>query len=128
MRGVFNQFLRIPDVMVMWMMSHPNCCEVHSFGIASVFPKLTNIPILDALSERNIIMVSDAQKRAYAKYNSKCDFINVRLPRGYRNLLRQQADNEGISVNAMLRRAIENDILHAHTSSDGSSEAVAPKI
>lgn len=73
-------------------------------------------------------MVSDAQKRAYAKYNSKCDFINVRLPRGYRDLLRQQAENEGISVNAMLRRAIDNDILNIHTDDDSSSEADDQKL
>lgn len=52
--------------------------------------------------------ISDAQKRAVAKYNAKnYDKICVRIKRGQRDILKAHADKQGKSLNGWIVSAIK---------------------
>lgn len=52
--------------------------------------------------------ISDAQKRAVAKYNAKnYDKICVRIKKGQRDILKAHADKQGKSLNGWIVSAIK---------------------
>ena len=54
---------------------------------------------------------SDAQRRAVAKYNAKnYETIQFRVKKGERAQIQSHALGTGESVNAFIRRAVENQI------------------
>lgn len=51
--------------------------------------------------------VSDAQKRATAKYiKTKLDEIKIRVSKGQKNLIKEHANKQGESLNKFITRAI----------------------
>lgn len=53
--------------------------------------------------------ISEAQKRAVAKYNAKnYDKICVRIKKGQRDILKAHADKQGESLNAWIVSAIRD--------------------
>ena len=51
--------------------------------------------------------VSDAQRRAVAKYNAaNYDRVELRLDKGRKNTVKAHADTQGESLNAFINRAI----------------------
>lgn len=56
-------------------------------------------------------MVSEAQKRATKKYNDKVyDALHIRVPKGYANVIREEAKKRGESVNNFILTAIKDRI------------------
>lgn len=54
---------------------------------------------------------SEAQKKAVLKYQkANYDCINLRYKKGYRDLVKQYADDAGVSVNAFVKIAIDEKI------------------
>jgi hypothetical protein len=52
--------------------------------------------------------VSEAKKRANAKYNSKAyDRIELLVPKGMKSVLQAYAKNGGESLNGFIKRAVE---------------------
>ena len=55
--------------------------------------------------------VSKAHQKAVNKYiKNNYDRINVTVPKGQRELIQSHAENQGESVNAFIRRAINETI------------------
>ena len=54
---------------------------------------------------------TEAQRRARVKWLSeKVETINLRVPKGHKDIIKQHAENCGESVNAFLIRAAEETI------------------
>lgn len=53
-------------------------------------------------------MLTDAEKKAVAKYHAKLDEIKVRVPKGKRALYKDYAERQGKSLNALIVELIEN--------------------
>lgn len=51
--------------------------------------------------------VSQAQKKAFAKYIEKLDEIRIRMPKGKKDIIKAYAESRGESVNAFVNRAID---------------------
>ena len=65
-------------------------------------------------------MVSDAQKRAAAKYlATQCDRVEIRIEHGGKELLKRVANDHTKSLNAylldILRRGLEDDFVPPET-------------
>ena len=57
--------------------------------------------------------VSESQKKASKKYiDEKTDEFKIRLPKGYKEKIKEHAEEQGESVNAFFRRAVEEAISH----------------
>ena len=54
--------------------------------------------------------LSESQKKAYKTYHEKLDEIKIRVPKGQRQLIIDHAAKKGESLNAFVRRAIEETI------------------
>lgn len=51
---------------------------------------------------------TEARKRANEKYNAKAyDRINIAVPKGYKDKIKAYADANNESINAFVRRAID---------------------
>ena len=56
-------------------------------------------------------MISDAQKKATAKYKSKAyDKIELRVRKGNRDIIKARAEKLGVSVNEYLNDLITKDL------------------
>ena len=53
-------------------------------------------------------MLTDAEKKAVAKYHAKLDEIKVRVPKAKRALYKDYAKSQGKSLNALIVELIEN--------------------
>ena len=51
--------------------------------------------------------VSEAQKKASAKYLEKLDEIRIRMPKGKKDTIQAHAAAQGESVNSFINRAID---------------------
>ena len=54
--------------------------------------------------------VSEAQRKAAAKYLEKLDEIRIRMPKGRKDEIKAHAERRGESVNAFINRAIDEAI------------------
>lgn len=54
--------------------------------------------------------VSDAQRRATATYLQKFDDLRIRVPKGQKELIAQQAAANGESINAYIVRLVMADM------------------
>ena len=54
--------------------------------------------------------VSDAQRRATATYLQKFDDLRIRVPKGQKELIAQQAAANGESINAYIVRIVMADM------------------
>lgn len=54
--------------------------------------------------------LTKAQKRAYENYHEKLDEIKLRVPKGERAYIREHAKKQNESLNAFIRRAIQETI------------------
>lgn len=55
--------------------------------------------------------VSDAQKRAIEKWNNeKVDSIRLRVPKGKKELIKECANKNNESINAMINRLIDQEL------------------
>ena len=77
--------------------------------------------------------VSEAQKKASAKYLEKLDEIRIRMPKGKKDTIQAHAEAQGQSINAyintaidekMSREATEAPINHVDTLPSENSECV----
>ena len=51
--------------------------------------------------------VSEAQRKAAAKYLEKLDEIRIRMPKGRKDIIQAHAAAQGESVNGFINRAID---------------------
>ncbi len=51
--------------------------------------------------------LTESQKKAYKTYHEKLDEIKVRVPKGQRQIISDHAAKNGESLNAFIRRAID---------------------
>lgn len=57
--------------------------------------------------------VRESQKKASKKYiEEKLDEFKVRLPKGYKEKIKEHAEERGESVNAFFKRAVDEAISH----------------
>lgn len=55
--------------------------------------------------------VTEAQKRATAKYNAKAyDRIELRVPKGKKEEIKMTAEEHGETVNTLINRAIDREL------------------
>lgn len=55
--------------------------------------------------------ISKAQQQSIARYCKRhYDTITLRLPKGYKKQLQDLATSQGISVNALIKRAIDSQL------------------
>lgn len=55
--------------------------------------------------------VTEAQKRATAKYNAKAyDRIELRVPKGKKEEIKMIAEKRGETINTLINRAIEREL------------------
>lgn len=55
--------------------------------------------------------MTEARKKANKKYlETKCDNINLRVPKGKKEKIKQYASNNGESLNAYINRLINTDM------------------
>lgn len=70
-----------------------------------------------------IMPYNEVRKRAVKNYRSKFDIIQLRVPQGCREQIRQHADSHGESMNTFINRAInetiDRDIQKANESKEG---------
>ena len=60
--------------------------------------------------------ISEAQKRAVAKYNSKnYDRIELKVPKGKKDTIKAFADSNGKSINGFVNEAIDEKIEREST-------------
>lgn len=53
-------------------------------------------------------MISEAQKKAVAKYNAKSyDRIELKVPKGKKQIIKDFADSQGKSLNGFVNEAID---------------------
>lgn len=64
--------------------------------------------------------VSDAQKKASAKYLGKLDEIRIRMPKGQKDTIQAHAAASGESVNGFINRAIGETMERDKATRDGS--------
>jgi len=57
-----------------------------------------------------VIMATDANRKAVAKYHAKLDEIKIRVPKGQRDIYKKHAESKGKSLNALLIELIEQDM------------------
>ena len=68
--------------------------------------------------------VSQAQKKASAKYNLKAyDRIELKVKKGEKDLIKIHAEKQNESLNAFINRAIQNQIKLDNADSYGISES-----
>lgn len=59
--------------------------------------------------------ISKAQQQAVNRYMAKAyDRINLTVPKGRKDVIRDHADRLGVSVNAFIQRAIDETIERDH--------------
>lgn len=54
--------------------------------------------------------VSEAQRKAAAKYLEKLDEIRIRMPKGRKDIIQAHAAAQGESVNGFINRAIDHEM------------------
>lgn len=54
--------------------------------------------------------VSEAQKKAVNKYLQGLDEFKIRLPKGYKDILKEHTSKTGESINAFVKRAVDETI------------------
>ena len=57
-----------------------------------------------------IKMLTEAEKKAVAKYHAKLDEIKVRVPKGKREVYKSHAERKGKSLNALIIELLEKDM------------------
>ena len=57
-----------------------------------------------------IKMLTEAEKKAVAKYHAKLDEIKVRVPKGKREVYKAHAERQGKSLNALIIELLEKDM------------------
>ena len=57
-----------------------------------------------------IKMLTEAEKKAVAKYHAKLDEIKVRVPKGKREVYKAHAERKGKSLNALIIELLEKDM------------------
>ena len=62
--------------------------------------------------------LSEAKTRANKKYHDKFDDIKVRVPKGERQVWQDHATKQGESLNAFVRRAVQDAIEKDNKSTD----------
>lgn len=55
-------------------------------------------------------MLTEAEKKAVAKYHAKLDEIKVRVPKGKREVYKAHAERKGKSLNALIIELLEKDM------------------
>lgn len=69
--------------------------------------------------------ISDAQRRAVAKYNAaNYDRVELRLEKGQKDIIKAHAESKGESLNAFINRAIAETVSRdkARTDADATAE------
>ncbi len=69
--------------------------------------------------------ISDAQRRAVAKYNAaNYDRVELRLEKGQKDIIKSHAESKGESLNAFINRAIAETVSRdkARTDADATAE------
>ena len=61
--------------------------------------------------------VSEAQKKASAKYLEKLDEVRIRMPKGKKDIIQAHAAALGESVNSFINRAIDQTMVQEATGS-----------
>lgn len=56
--------------------------------------------------------VSEAQRKAAAKYLEKLDEIRIRMPKGRKDEIKAHANSQGQSVNSFIIAAIDEKMEH----------------
>ena len=56
--------------------------------------------------------VSEAQRKAAAKYLEKLDEIRIRMPKGRKDEIKAHAETQGQSVNSVIIAAIDEKMGH----------------
>lgn len=54
--------------------------------------------------------MTEAEKKAVAKYHAKLDEIKIRVPKGEREKYKKHAEAKGISLNALIIKLLEKDM------------------
>jgi len=62
--------------------------------------------------------VSDAQKKAAAKYLKKLDEIRIRMPKGQKAIVKAHAEKQHESVNGFINRAIDETMERDNANTD----------
>lgn len=66
--------------------------------------------------------ISDAQRRAVAKYNAaNYDRVELRLDKGQKEVVKAHADTQGESLNAFINRAITETIARDTAATDDAN-------
>lgn len=66
--------------------------------------------------------ISDAQRRAVAKYNAaNYDRVELRLDKGQKEVVKAHADTQGESLNAFINRAITETIARDTAATDDTN-------
>lgn len=71
--------------------------------------------------------LTNAQKKATAKYLEKLDELKVRMPKGKKEIIQAHAEAVGASVNAFINRAIDETMERdkaAQADPEGQTEEV----
>ena len=67
--------------------------------------------------------LSEARKRANAKYNAKAyEQMPVRVPKGKKDQIKSHADTQGESLNGFVKRAIDEAIERDNTDTNTTAE------
>ena len=67
------------------------------------------------MKEVRFMSVSEAQKRANAKYNLKAyDRVELKVKKGKKETIKAHAESKGESINAFVNRAIDETIERAN--------------
>ena len=69
--------------------------------------------------------VSEAQRKAAAKYLEKLDEIRIRMPKGRKDIIQAHAAAQGESVNGFINRAIDHE-MERDTTGGPQEAAEAP--
>ena len=63
------------------------------------------------MSRGDFMALSESQKRAVAKYNSKAyDEIKIRVPKGKKDIISRIASSQGESINGYTKKALKAQI------------------
>lgn len=63
---------------------------------------------MQKLSRGECMAISEAQKKAVAKYNAKSyDRLELKVAKGKKDIIQSIAENQGQSVNGYIKKAVE---------------------